>query len=268
MSGFEAFWLGIVQGLTEFLPVSSSGHLVMLETFLGLEGEGGLLFEIGVHVATLVAIVIFFRRRIGSLLVGALRGEATAWRYVAKLALGTLPAVVLALAARDFLEAQFALPSVSGVCLLATGAILWSTRRSVVTAELEEPSFGAALLIGCAQAIAILPGISRSGATVAAALALRVKPLPAAEFSFLLGIIAITGAAVLTLPDASRASREELMLLGVGGLAALVSGLAAIWLFIRLLRSRMFHFFAYYAWAVGGLFLAWLALSGRLVAGG
>ncbi len=268
MNSIEAFWLGVVQGLTEFLPVSSSGHLVMLETLLGVEDESGLLFKISVHVATLGAIVLFFRKRIGSLAIGLLRGHGGSWRYVAKLALGTLPAVALVLGARGFLEAQFESPAVAGVCLLVTGLILWTTRHTLPKTRTEEPTWAAAFLIGCAQAAAILPGISRSGATVATALALRIRPFAAAEFSFLLGIVAISGAAVLVLPEASRATSEQWVRLAVGGGSALVSGIAAIWLFLRLLERQSFYRFSYYAWTAGGLFLGWLWMSGRWQAGG
>lgn len=260
MSPAEAALLGVVQGLTEFLPVSSSGHLVIGETLLGTRDEG-ILFEIAVHAATLVAVVLFYRRRIAELARGALRREASALGYGAKLGLATLPAVAVALLFRDFVESQFESPATVGVALLATGAVLYTTRFTLPRASAPEPGYAAALAIGCAQALAILPGISRSGATVAAALALGVAPLAAAEFSFLLSVVAIAGAVVLALPDALAASGERLVALGVGSAAALLSGLAALWLFLRLLRSRGFHRFAWYCWGVGGALLGALWLS-------
>ena len=259
MSEFQAFLLGLVQGLTEFLPVSSSGHLVMAAKLLGAAGEG-ILFEVAVHVATLVAILIFYRHRVLALGVGALRGEADAWRYVAKLALGTLPAVALVLVAGDLLESLFDAPAVAGVGLLLTGGFLLTTRATLPRATGEEPSFSAAFWIGCAQALAIVPGISRSGTTVAAALALGVAPLAAAEFSFLLGVVAIAGAAVRVLPDLARVPADAWGPIGVASVAALVSGLAALWLFVRLLRKQAFYRFAYYVWPAGAAFLVWLAL--------
>jgi undecaprenyl-diphosphatase len=261
VSEIQALWLGIVQGVTEFLPVSSSGHLVVFQTLLGVDAAGHLLFDVAVHVATLFAIALFYRRRIALLLRDAFGGRREAWRYAGKLALGTLPAVAVGLTAKDWIEAQFAAPAVSGVGLIATGAILWTTRRTLPDAHAEEPGWRAALLIGCAQAVAILPGISRSGTTVAAALALGIRPLAAAEFSFLLGIIAIAGAATLMLPDAAGMPPGIWPALGVGAAAALASGVAAIWLFLRLLRSQVFYVFSYYVWGVGALFLAWLALT-------
>jgi undecaprenyl-diphosphatase len=262
LSRLEAFWLGIVQGLTEFFPVSSSGHLVIFRTLLGTETEGGLLFEIAVHVATLVAIAIFYRRRILELVVGVFSRNRSALIYTAKLVVGTLPAVLVGLLAKDFIERQFANPSVVGVDLMITGAILLTTRRTTQSAHRLDPSWRDALLIGCAQAFAILPGISRSGSTVSVALALGLRPVAAAEFSFLLGIIAISGAAVLMIPDLGGASAAMLNGIAIGSAAALVSGVAAIWLFVRMLQKQVFHLFAYYAFVVGGGFLAWVTLRG------
>lgn len=260
MSELEALWLGVVQGFTEFLPVSSSGHLVLFDTIFGTEGEGGLVFEIGVHVATLVAVVLFYRKRIFELAAGALRGDAAAWRYVGKLLVGTIPAGVIGVLFKDAIEQVFAAPWVAGVCLLVTGGIVWSTRTRLETAVGEEPSWSAAWWIGCAQALALLPGISRSGSTVAAALAQGVAPAAAAEFSFLLGVIAISGAAILSLPDIAAAPPDLITSVMYGAVAALLCGLAALWMFVRMLRSHTFYLFAYYAWAVGAAFLLYLAL--------
>jgi undecaprenyl-diphosphatase len=259
MDTLAALLLGLVQGLTEFLPVSSSGHLVIAAELLGAQEEG-ILFEIAVHVATLVAVLIFYRARILELLRGAVGRDGAAWSYIGKLGVATLPAVVAGLTARDFFESLFGSPWVAGVALLFTGCALWTTKRTWQGASAPEPSWLQAFLIGCAQVVAIVPGVSRSGTTVAAALALGVAPLAAAEFSFLMSVAAIAGAAVLMLPDATAASPEALRALAVGGAAALASGLAALWLFVRLLRSGGFHRFAWYAWAAGATFLAYLAV--------
>jgi undecaprenyl-diphosphatase len=253
----EAFVLGLVQGLTEFFPVSSSGHLLMLQEILGIREEG-ILFEIAVHVATLASVLIFYRRRVGSLVVGALGRNEADLRYAAKLVLATVPAVLAVLVGGDWFDAQFESPSVAGVSLIVTGCILWTTRATIRSAEAAEPSWNAALLIGCAQVLAILPGISRSGITVAAALALGVAPLAAAEFSFLMSVIAIAGAAVRSLPELSSVAPDRFGPLLVGSGIALVAGVAAIWFFVRLLRTQSFHRFAYYTWPAGALFLGWL----------
>jgi undecaprenyl-diphosphatase len=260
MDTLNALVLGIVQGLTEFLPVSSSGHLVIAQALLGVEPGGGILFEVAVHVATLVAIVIFYRRRVTQLAVGTLTADPDSRRYVSKLLVGTMPAIVVALVARDWIEQQFEAPAVVGVCLLATGAIVWSTRYTRERGQSAEPTWLGALIIGCGQAFAILPGITRSGTTVAVALALGLAPLAAAEFSFLLGVIAIAGAAVLMLPELTSMSDALLMTIGIGSVAALASGLLALWLFVWLLREQRFHVFAWYAWALGAGVLVWAGL--------
>jgi len=269
LSHAEALWLGMIQGLTEFFPVSSSGHLVIFKSLFGIQGTGGLLFEVAVHVATLLAIAIYYRARIASLVVGVLSRKPEALHYLGMLALGTLPAVLIGLSARGFIERQFENPVFTGLALLVTGGILWTTRRTAPRAR-EELSQGrpgvlgwrVALWVGCGQALAILPGISRSGTTVAIALALGLAPAAAAEFSFLLGIIAISGAAVLTFPDLAGAGSQEISGLVYGSATALVAGLAALWAFVRMLEGGRFYLFAAYVWVVGSLFLLWTLLSG------
>ena len=260
MSTLDAIWLGIVQGLSEFLPVSSSGHLVIFQELLGGRFQNGLIFEVMLHVATMFAIIIVYRKRILSLLRATVAAERQAWIYVGKLCAATIPAVVVGLGFKDLVQAQFQTPIVSGICLLLTGAILWTTRTTIPRASRDEPSWRDAFLIGCAQAFAILPGISRSGTTVAVALALGIRAEKAAEFSFLMGIIAITGAAVLMLPELDTISADAGVAIGLGAVAALVSGVLAIWLFLQLLRGQKFHFFSYYTWFAGCGFLIWLLI--------
>jgi len=258
MNGLEAFFLGVVQGVTEFLPVSSSGHLVLFQTLFGIEDPGGLGFEVAVHLATLVAIVVVFRSRVRDLTVGVFRGDRASLEYVGKLALATLPAVVVALALSDWIEHTFASPEIAGACLLVTALILWTTRTTLPAATGSAPGWLDAFWIGCAQACAILPGISRSGTTVAVALALGVAPAAAAEFSFLLGTIAMAGAAVLVLPGVGLGDLALAPLL-IGSGAALVSGVGSIVLFLRLLAHRNFYVFSYYLVIAGGAFLAYVS---------
>ncbi len=259
MDVLTALLLGLVQGLSEFLPISSSGHLVMAQEVLGVE-EGGVLFEVALHVGTLAAVLWFYRARIWGLLEGAIRREFSVWIYLGKLAAGTVPAVLVVLLFRDFLEGLFGTPWVAGVALLVTAAFLWTTRYTLPKASAGEPSWLAAVLIGCAQAAAIVPGISRSGATVAAALALGVRSESAAEFSFLLSVAAIGGAALLSIGDLGAVDARTQLTLGLGVVVALVSGVLALTLFVRLLKTGAFHRFAYYDVAAGALFLVWLGL--------
>ena len=256
---WEAVLLGIVQGITEFLPVSSDGHLVIAQTLLGVR-EQGLLFVIAVHVGSLLALLVFYRAKVGELVVGVLGRRPDAWRYTVKLALATLPAVFVGLFLKDFVERIFAAPWTAGAGLFVSAAFLATTRSTQDQARGSEPGYGQAFLVGCAQALAIAPGISRSALTISSLLLFGVAPLAAAEFSFLLGIIAITGAAVLEVPDALATPAEALRPLWVGAAAAAVTGFGALLLLVRLLRARQFHSFAYYDAAAGLAFLAYLAL--------
>lgn len=245
--------LGIVQGLTEFLPVSSSGHLVLAQEILQTSFGQGILFEVAVHVATLFAILIFYRRRVAILAVGVFTFKPFALDYAGKLIVGTLPAIVVALLLRDLIEEQFESLLGVGICLIITGFLVFSTRFTNKHEGTEVPSWGQALIIGCVQAFAILPGVSRSGSTVAAGLALGLHPLAAAEFSFMLGMIAMAGAGILMLPELTAIDASLLTSITAGSIAALISGLAALVAFVWLLRTQRFHIFAWYAWAVGAI---------------
>ena len=257
MTWWDGILLGLVQGLTEFLPVSSSGHLVVAEAAIGLRTPG-VLVEVTLHVATLVAVAIVYWRRITELAVGAVRGERAAWSAIGLLALASVPAGIVGVLFQDWFERVFDSLLFVGIDFVVTGFILWST-RAVATGTRGLPSAGSATAIGLAQAAAILPGISRSGSTVAAGMWTGVDPVRAAEFSFLMAMPAIAGAAVLQLPEL----RQGAVSVGGGPLAlsffvALVSGVLAIRLLVRLLARRAFHRFAPYCWAIGVVTLVWV----------
>jgi undecaprenyl-diphosphatase len=259
MTSLEAIILGVVQGATEFLPVSSSGHLVIGQTLLGVESPG-VIFEVAVHVATLVSILFVYRTRVGDLAVGAVRRDPASLRYAGLLVVATLPAVVVGLFFQDAVESLFENPVASGVALLVTGLILWTSRRALPRATGSVPTWTAALLIGVAQAFAIIPGISRSGSTVVAALWLGIAPREAAAFSFLMAVPAISGAAVLQLGALGAESGIAWEAVALGSLFAAVTGVLAIRTFVAMLAREAFHFFAPYCWIVGALFLAYLGL--------
>lgn len=275
MSIFDAIILGIVQGLTEFLPVSSSGHLVMTDWLLGL-AIPGVLVEVVLHVGTLISVMIVYRSRLLRLAVGAMRGERASWTYLLLLALATLPAVVVGLFFKDAIEGLFDTPAVTGWMLLLTGFLLYSTRwarnrapghqepdaaaevegaeQAARPAHASPVGWAVALAMGVAQAFAILPGISRSGSTITMGLWTRVDAVRAAEFSFLMSIPAIAGAAVLQLGELEGLS-VGWGPLAAGFVAALVAGVVAIQSLVWLLRRQAFHQFAYYLWPIGILFL-------------
>jgi undecaprenyl-diphosphatase len=252
---WQAAVRGIVHGLTEFLPVSSSGHLVVAEAVLGVEAPGVVL-EVVLHLATLGAVLAVYWARVLALVRGVVRGDRTAWRSVGLLGLATVPAAVVGLVFEDMIKAAFDSLTVVGISFLVTGLILWSTRGRGGTRQ--EPSGWSALAIGMAQALAIIPGISRSGSTIAAGVWAKVDPVRAAEFSFLMAVAAIAGAAVLAIPDLGATGAA----LGWGAIAtgfvtAFVSGVAAIRFLVALLARRAFHRFAPYCWLLGFATLVW-----------
>lgn len=258
----QAIALGIVQGLTEFFPVSSSGHLVLAQDLLGIDTPG-VSFEVLVHLATVAAILVVYRRRIVRLFLEAASGDRHANGYIAKLILASVPVAVIGLAFGDAIAGAFDSPQLVAFNLLATGGIIFSTRWLVTIARrpAPAPTWRGAAGIGVAQAVALLPGISRSGATVAVALADRTERAAAAEFSFLLSIPAILGASALELPAILDHG------LGLGATAvigaassAFLAAIAAIVLFVRWLRIGRLHFFAYYCWLVGGGYLLYKAI--------
>lgn len=264
MTSLEALLLGLLQGFTEFLPVSSSGHLVLGQALLGLRLPG-VLFEVTVHVATLCAVVWVYRASLARIAAGTLRGDRSSLAYVGLLLLASVPAGLAGVLAGDALEGAFERPVVAAVLLLVTGAWIWTLRWTAARASDPRPGAGRALAVGVAQAVAILPGISRSGSTVATGAALGVEVERMAEFSFLLSLPAIAGAAALQLLEAGGEWRAIGALpLVVGFVAAGLSGVVAIRIFIAMLRKRTFHRFAYYCWSAGLAYLVAAALQPTL----
>ena len=261
MSWFDAFVLGLVQGVTEFLPVSSSGHLVIAQELLGA-GTPGVFFEVLVHVGTLVSVLWVYRESIGELAVGAARREPEAWSYLGRIALATVPAGLIGFLFQDEIGAAFDSPVFVGAMLLVTAVFLWSTRAALARRPEGEVGWGRGIEMGVAQAFAILPGISRSGATVTAALWRGVDPDEAARFSFLMSIPAILGAGVLEMWGAASGGPQVVFGPAAAAfLTAAISGILAIRLFVRMLRNRTFPAFAPYVAVVGAGFLVYGLLS-------
>jgi len=251
MSYIEAAILGIIQGLTEYLPVSSSGHLVLAQEIMGVNPEG-ITLEIVVHIGSLLAVTIYYRRRLGELLKSFFTGEnPSARKYAGYLIIGTVPAAVIGLSLEDFFDSMFASPHFTSIFLIGTGVILLSTR--FVSYGTNEVSLKTALIIGMAQACAILPGISRSGSTISAGLWSKVDPAKAAEFSFLLSIPAIGGATVLKFSDLVRESSALGGPYLLAGIFSLIFSLAAIHWLLAIIKKGRFELFGYYCFAAGAL---------------
>lgn len=254
MNPLDAFILGLVQGVTEFLPISSDGHLALAENLLGLRGTGGLsgiFLDVSVHVATLAAIVIAFRAPILALARGLLAGERRAWADLGLYAAASVPAAIVGFAVKDTIEVLYRSLPFIGVAFIVMGGILWAARGRM-TGTAERPDLVGAVLIGLGQAAAIAPAISRSGCTITLGILRGMDPVRAAEFSFILGVPAIAGAALLEAPEAARGfAQVGLPAFLIAFATAFATGLVAIALLRRLLRARAFHRFAPYLWALG-----------------
>ncbi|MBN2035907.1 MAG: undecaprenyl-diphosphate phosphatase [Chitinispirillaceae bacterium] len=247
----ETVTLGIVQGLTEFFPVSSSGHLVLVQHLFGIK-EGALLLDVMLHVASALAVVCVLRKDIENLVRGSVSGNRqarnSAWRYIGYLFVGSIPAGIAGIAFKDFFEGLFSNPGAVGIMLLITAALLFCTllRKQ----EGSGLSLVQAIIIGCAQAIAICPGISRSGSTIAVALIIGVSRRDAGTFSFLLALPAILGAALLHVKDLGS---DDLVWAPViaGFAASLVVSIIALKLLLWFIRDGRLHYFGYYCAILG-----------------
>jgi undecaprenyl-diphosphatase len=245
----ESIVLGIVQGLTEFLPVSSSGHLVVTPALFGWD-DPSLTFDLILHLGTLVAVVLAFRRDLAQLAAGLLgRGEdpVAARRTVGLLLIGTVPAGIVGVAFGGFFEERFADPVAAAASLYVTAAILlgaeWIIRRGEGTTPVDARRAG---VIGIAQAFAIFPGVSRSGSTIAAGLVQGVSREAATRFSFLLSIPAIVGAILTQVPDVANGDFTITGPVVAGFLAAFGTGWASIAWLLRYVRTHSFVIFAAY----------------------
>ncbi len=273
MDPLQAIVLGVVQGLTEFIPVSSSGHLVLVPWLLHWQ-KPGLVFDTTLHLGTLAALVVYFWGDLWAILLSWLRGwrglrwQEPAGRLGWLLVVGTLPAVVIGLLLEEQFEALFGQPRFVAVALLITGTVLAFTER-VSRRQIgpEKLGFGGALLVGLAQAAAITPGISRSGATIAAGLGLGLTRTGAARFSFLLGVPVIAGAGLSQLVQMVRGVEPNGVgaeMLAVGFLAAAVSGYLCVWFLLSYLQRGTLYGFAAYCWAVGlAAVVLWTVTGGR-----
>jgi undecaprenyl-diphosphatase len=255
--------LALVQGLTEFLPVSSKGHLVLAQAALGMR-EPAVGLDVALHLGTLAAVLIAYRRDVLELLSGLTRGG---WREPLLLFAATLPAAAVGFGFRDALHDLFGSLRATAIGLCGTAAILTvgETVRRRGYGGSESVSTRQALLVGLAQACAILPGISRSGTTIAAGLLVGLAPRAAARFSFLLAIPTILGAAVLELPGLFRGGDGGLGM-GLGSILAAIAlaglvGYAALRGLLAFLARGAFGWFAGYTLVLGLSVLAWLSFG-------
>ncbi len=258
MTLLQALFLGLVQGLTEFLPVSSSGHLAIAQHFLEDFEQPGVLFDVLLHVGTMVAVILYFWREVLMLVTCYFRqgDEARLYRRLLLLLIaGSVPTAIIGLTFRDFFEALFDNLTVVSLMLLVTGTLLFICERFRRIGRKEhELTLSDALVVGTVQSFAIIPGISRSGSTIAALLIKGVDGETAARFSFLLALPAVFGAALLSAGDIQHVPAQNLPLYLAGTGVAFLSGLLAIRFLMGIIRRRRLSFFALYCWLAGGLF--------------
>ena len=266
MEIYQGIVLGIVQGLTEFLPVSSSGHLVLGQNFFGIT-EPALSFDISLHLGTLFAVFLVFFKEITAMLFSlgrllqkgistkkintALKEDGDV-RLAALIIAGSIPTAIIGLVLKNYVHALFSSLVIVGCMLMTTGTFLWFTKKATGKGKkVIQMGFGTAIFIGICQGGAVIPGISRSGATIAAGLFSGVERETAARFSFLLSIPAIVGAEMLSLKDSFAAGADLNSATIFGTFVAFIVGTLALLALLRIVKKGRLHAFAPYCWAVG-----------------
>lgn len=263
MELLEALLLGILQGVTEFLPVSSSGHLVLAQELIGSDLNRGITFEIVVHFGSFFSILIYFRKRLWEILrnffrfLGNPATMKTTWnenldaRMSVYILISMIPAGLVGFTLKDSLESLFSNPSVVSLMLLLTGLILYSNKY--IETGVKDVNPARAFLVGVGQAFAMIPGISRSGTTITLGNWLGLRREQIAEFSFLMLLPVIAGAMLLEFRDllGGESDTNTASYLSVAFLASLISGYYSLKYLIKIFKSKGLHYFAYYCWSVG-----------------
>ncbi len=273
MTLFEAIILGLVQGLAEFLPISSSGHLALLQYFFGIEGESVLLFAVLLHVGTLVSLIMVYYKDLGELFVelGATlkdiftgkgpRIDANPNRKLGFLIIvATIPTALIGVFFNDLFNGFYLSLMAIGIGLLFTGTLLWIAERIPEGKKnVRKTKFRDAIFVGIMQGIAICPGVSRSGSTLFGGLAAGLNRETAVKFAFLISIPSILGAVVLEVPDALKLGLGDNMLVPVlvGMAVAAVSGFIAIKTMIKVVSNKKLIYFSIYTWLLGALVIAY-----------
>ena len=246
MDSINSILLGIIQGLTEFLPISSSGHLVLGQHLLGIENSG-ILLEVVLHLGTLLSILLYYRRDIFQLLQGISQRDTASLHYTFMVGVATIPAVVVGLLFKSQLESLF-LPAFVPYMILITGCVLITSKYA--TESQKSITLKIAIIIGCAQVFAMLPGISRSGMTISLALFLGIHRGDAAKFSFFMAIPVLLGAGILQLSHVGEMP-INVWALFLGFLSAFISGYVVINWLIKIISNQHFWKFSYYCIFVG-----------------
>jgi len=251
MDVFSALLLGLIQGFTEWLPISSSGHLVIAQSLLHISAPAE--FDIVIMLGTIAALLLYFRKKIITLANGLLRREPNAVKYILLMLLAGIPTAIVGFAGKAFFKSLFSQPFIVSLFIILTGIFLYfASRKREQKKDLDAKS---AFAVGLAQGIAVAPGISRSGSTIGTALLLGIKPTEAAEFSFLIGAPAMLVASLLEFKDLASTT-FDMQLAAVGIVAAFIAGYASIAFFMEILKRGKLELFAYYCIIAGLLFAA------------
>jgi undecaprenyl-diphosphatase len=266
MNFIDAILLGILQGATEFLPVSSSGHLALAQNLLDDFKQPGLLFDVLLHVGTMVAVIGYFWKDLLGLLSSPWRRDETGRvqrRMLALIVLGSIPTALIGLSFKDLFEGLFDRPMIVCLMLLVTGSLLIVAERfRSIRRTQEQMTWKDAVVVGIVQGLAIIPGISRSGSTIATLLMRGIDGETAARFSFLLALPAVFGAALLSLKDLDQVTREVIPAYLAGTGAALLTGLLCIHFLMGIIRRRRLSWFAFYCWGAGTAGLVFFSSAG------
>lgn len=268
MELYQGITLGIIQGLTEFLPVSSSGHLVLGQIFFGIT-QSQLVFDISVHMGTLLAVLVVYASDIKAMLVSAanfffkaiffkpvvsLFKEDENLQMAGLILIGSIPTAIIGFGLKQFEHVLFTSRVLVGCMLILTGTVLWISRKYYFSEnKTNGPGIKKALLIGVCQGIAVIPGISRSGSTIAAGMFLGLDRHKAAKFSFLLSIPAILGAQILSIKDMINNNLSIDPVTIYATITSFITGLIALKILLTLVHSGRFHLFAPYCWLIGAL---------------
>jgi len=257
-----AILLGILEGLTEFLPVSSTGHLILASEMLGFTGESSVTFKIAIQLGAILAILVIYWRRFWGVGLGLLHRQPDAMAFTRNILLGFAPALVIGVMVYDAVRVAIQTPLIVAVALVVGGVLILLLERMVKTvrvASVETMPFGTALAIGLVQCIAMIPGVSRSGATIMGALTMGVERRTAAEFSFFLAVPTMLAATVYALwQDRALLNADDLGMIAIGFGAAFLTALVVVKAFVKVVARFGFAPFAWYRIVIGSVALIWL----------
>jgi len=263
LTEFQAIVLGILQGLTEFLPVSSSAHLTLTPWLMGWS-DPGLAFDVALHLGSLVALLVYYRQDWIMIIKGAVAGDPRGRRLLILLIAASVPGAILGFLFEKQAETVFRSPLLIAVTLAVMGLALWIIDLgSAQKRDLDDITLGDALLIGVAQAFALVPGVSRSGATITVARMLKINRQDSANFSFLMSTPIIAGAGLLKAHEMLRSGLTRELTFGFA--ASAVFSLLAIAMLISYVRTRTYRVFAWYRLALAAfIIIVFLSRAGRL----